>query len=275
MFRAGQGSARPGSCPAHRRERDTSGEGDESEHGPPSPESWFTPFEVLSYIVPGAVVLYGLLLNYPPLDSLEETGNYLSDIGPAAVLFYAGLLIAAYVVGQIVSALGSVVIHRLIVVPLWGDPIDNLFREGGRRSALFPGYVASYTPSFKEEWHRLFLGRFEREYGPMDRFLLCLHDVKENTRNTMARLERHIRLYEFARNLSAAFLVLTVALATRWAAGRELLWVGAALASFGMALALLPRYLRFYRSYSDEVFQTFFILSKDRERAAHRHSGGS
>jgi len=220
----------------------------------------FSAFEYLGYIVPGVVVLVGIFLNYGPLDSFAKLGEYLSSIKDASFAFYAALLLSAYVLGHIVSALGSFVFERQIVHRFLGYPSENLFRENAKPSRVFREYLRPYSLPFSREFRKIFVARFGSEYETLDQFLLCLHDVKERMPTTYNRLERFIRLYDFARNLAMGFILLAAELSARAIAQVDLNWFGSAALSVGLAFALFLRYLRFFRSYSDEVFRSFFIL---------------
>jgi len=223
----------------------------------------FSGFEILGYVVPGAVIISGLLLNYGPLDSLGKIGSYQTSIGPAAILFYAGLLISAYALGQISSALSGYLIEKMIVVRLWGNPNDNLFAPVAKRTHLFQAYAAPYSKEFVEEFTAVFQARYGSRFGSRDRFLICLHDIKEKMPIAYTRLDRFIRHYEFARNLAMALWLLGVALLFK--AATDLSWVSLGIALFAIAgaFALLPRYLAFFRRYRDEVFRSFFVLHKN------------
>src|SRR3989475_10477600 len=129
----------------------------------------FSAFEYLGYIVPGVVVLVGIFLNYGPLDSFAKLGQYLSSIKDASFAFYAALLISAYVLGHIVSALGSFFLERQVLRRFLGYPSEDLFRGTARPSSLFHDYLTPFSQTFLRDFQKVFSARFGSEYGAVDR----------------------------------------------------------------------------------------------------------
>jgi hypothetical protein len=88
-------------------------------------------------------------------------------------------------------------------------------------------------------------------------FLYCFHLVKERCPNAYSRLNTFVAHYGFARNMALAALGLGAILGVLAVARGDLRLGGLALAAVVGALALVYRFLKFYRHTAAEVFLSF------------------
>jgi hypothetical protein len=168
---------------------------------------------------------------------------------------------AAYVAGQIVAMPSKAILEDLIVGRILGRPNVNLVREKKPfiRGLIFPGFYASLPTRTQEE----LLEKVKKEGGKVigeDLFLhirfspVVLQDAK-----LMERLNNFLNLYGFNRNLGFTAIV----------AGASMLAVGhfchsarPELTRYGLTIGvagviLFYRYLKFFRQYSYELFNTY------------------
>lgn len=212
----------------------------------------FSPYDFFGYLASGFLVLLAMefILGYPPI-----VGHSFTAVESVA------LLMAVYVAGQIVAMPSKAILEDLIVGKLLGRPNVNLVRAKRpfTRGLIFPGFYTSLPPATRSK----LLEKVKNEGGNAtgeDLFLhirfspIVLQDAK-----LMERLNSFLNLYGFNRNLGFAALVVgaTMFLVGRYSspARPELIRYGLTIGIAGVIL--FYRYLKFFRQYSYELFNTY------------------
>lgn len=165
----------------------------------------FDPYDFFGYLTSGLVVIIGmdLTLGFPHI-----LGKDLKVVEGAL------LLIAVYVVGQIIATPAKALLEDGLIGKILERPSVNLFKEKkvSIRVFLFPGY---YTP-FPDQTRKKILDKAKSEgiEGTGEDFFLhvryspaILHDQR-----LMDKLNSFLNKYGFNRNLSFSALVVGVAL---------------------------------------------------------------
>ena len=213
----------------------------------------FDTYDFFGYIASGVLVVAGmdLVLGFP-----DVLGRDLKALD--LVL----LILAVYIAGQLVATPAKAVLEDGIVEKLLGRPNVNLFRERRPRLrwTLFPGFYKPLPPEIRKRVHV----RANREDAADSGEALFLH-VRYHPQiagdeKLMTRLTSFLDKYGFARNLAFTNIVVGIALLSK-----EGLFGGAAdppLARYGwtgvvVGVLLFYRYLKFFRQYSYEMFNTY------------------
>src|SRR5437867_948279 len=171
------------------------------------------------------------------------------------------LLIAVYVGGQLVATPAKALLEDGLVEKILKRPSVNLFLEQKPRirGLMFPGF---YAPLPSETRKRI-LNKAKTvgiNTTGEDLFLHVRFEpaTLENAK-LMERLSSFLNLYGFNRNLSFVAMLVGVGLlvAARYLPGQD-----AATWKYGLSLVvagilLLYRYLKFFRQYSYELFNTY------------------
>src|SRR5205814_1549708 len=139
-------------------------------------------------------------------------------------------------------------------------PEITLFRDkpSNWRGTLFPGYYRSFEVATR---NRINEKSSIKEPGRAQ-FLQCWGKVMGDVRFA-ARLDTFLNLYGFSRNTSLAAILAAIALligvAVNMKFGGAYAWprVGWAIGALFAAVALLYRYLKFFRHYTLQVFVLF------------------
>jgi hypothetical protein len=212
----------------------------------------FSPYDFFGYLAAGFLILIGMefTLGFPPV-----LGRNLTIVESAA------LLMAMYVIGQLVATPAKAVLEDILLGRILGRPNVNLFLDRKPRilGLIFPGF---FTP-LPMQTRQKCLAKAESEgvkgtgedlflhvrYSPA-----VLQDAK-----LMDRLSSFLNLYGFNRNLCFTAIVVGMAIvvAAAWTPSRqaEFIRYGTTLIATGMLL--LYRYLKFLRQYSYELFNTY------------------
>jgi|SRR3954470_14075446 len=181
------------------------------------------------------------------------------------------LVIAAYVVGQILAAPSSWIIERRLVRRVLGRPTDALLRIGplrGWRAKLSRSILADYYNPLDRATGNLLRALMKRErlLSGEELFWRAFPAIKCNE-IAYSRVEAFLKLYGFCRNMAFVALLSVVALAgsatvvaIRDGPAASLPPIGWALASLLVGVGMLLRYLKFRRLYVVEVLTTFADL---------------
>jgi hypothetical protein len=209
----------------------------------------FSVYDFFGYLASGVVVLAGLTAAFVGYGPFQESPNLI-----------VGLLIviAAYILGQIVANIAGDLIERRLVRGRLGAPTDILVgnQASPRLAKALPGY---YTPLPRGVQAQVEQRASDRVGEAL--FFHC-HAIMKSDPVVHGRLETFITLYGFCRNMVMALMLvalcLTIGLVLGTAeTGPEVSpgwWVAAtALAAVG----LFYRYLKFYRQYSLELFTSY------------------
>ena len=212
----------------------------------------FDPYDFFGYLTSGLLVLVGmdLVFGFPCI------------LGKDLKVVEAGLLvIAIYVTGQIIATPAKAILEDGLVDKLLGRPNINLFRTRKKslQSVLFPGY---YKP-LPEKMQLVVLKKAEvagfKETGE-DFFLYVRYNpvILQNQR-LMDKLGSFLNKYGFNRNLSFTCLLLAIALLIKigYVGNPDPQLLKYAVAALVAGILLFYRYLKFFRQYSYEMFNTY------------------
>ena len=211
----------------------------------------FGAYDFFGYVAPGLVVLAGLewTLGYPHVLH--------ADLKVAAI---AVLVLAVYVAGHVVAEPARAVLEDWVARRLLGPPSVNLLSASSPR--LAGRLLGSYLVPLPAATQARVKGRASREGCRETGEPLFLHarfhqETLANER-LLAKLDRFVSLYGFARNMAFACLAVSIALGVKVAIGR-----GApadatrAALLVGAGLLLFVRFLKFYRLYSFELLNNY------------------
>lgn len=210
----------------------------------------FDPYDFFGYLASGLVVVVGmeLILGFP-----EVLGRDLKVVDAAI------LLLGIYIAGQIMATPAKALLEDGLVDKVLGRPNVNLFREERPvvRGLLFPGFYQPLPASVRQR----VIARAEGEgvKGTGEALFLYVRYLPEtlNNEKLMKKLDSFINKYGFTRNL--AFTSLAVGLGLL---AKRIFVPDPILIRYGMVVAvvgvlLLYRYLKFFRQYSYELFNTY------------------
>ena len=210
----------------------------------------FDVYDFFGYLASGAVIVVGLELvfGFP-----HVLGRDLKLVDSLL------LLLAVYVSGQLIATPAKALLEDGLIDKILGRPSINLFRErrpwtGG---LLFPGF---YMP-LPEQIQKKILSKAERQGVSTRGEALFLHvryspDILKNDK-LMAKLDSFRDKYGFARNLAFTSLLLglTLLIKGRLVSNPEL--TRYAVTALIVGILLVYRYLKFFRQYSFEMFNTY------------------
>jgi len=212
----------------------------------------FNPYDFFGYLASGFVLAVGMdaVFGFPKILGREP-----------GVIESIALLIAVYVGGQLVATAAKALLEDGFVEKILKRPSVNLFLEQKPRirGLMFPGF---YAPLPSETRKRI-LNKAKTvgiNTTGEDLFLHVRFEpaTLENAK-LMERLSSFLNLYGFNRNLSFVAMLVGVGLlvAARYLPGQD-----AATWKYGLSLVvagilLLYRYLKFFRQYSYELFNTY------------------
>lgn len=225
-------------------------------------ESRFSLYDFLGFIIPGYLVLGGLIVLFVPLPTIRAA---LESVEPYKYIVSFATVLIAYGTGHLVSQLASLIAERLLIGKWLGYPSENVFHTQPR-GRLFKDYQRPYAEAFAKEWKQRYEATLGGAFHHREAFLNAFHYVKEHSRQTVERLNTFIATYDFARNTALALVVIAVGAGVQALrlGGRDYVAVsGVALLT---AVLFFYRYLKFFRHYTDEVFRTFYVLSQARRQ---------
>lgn len=212
----------------------------------------FTTYDVFGYLASGLALLAGLQLafGFPPVLN--------SELRTLDAVF---LLLAAYVLGHVIAAASQFVLESIVIEKGLGRPIDNLFRSDkppGIRGKLFPGYFKPLPLRIREEI-LISLTQHGVTDDPEERFIFVQYSPAIRSDAALqSRLTIFLNLYGFSRNLCFTALLLGILnlVSLFWSRDSRNLAYGLG-CIFGLGIPLFYRYLKFFRHYSYELFNTF------------------
>lgn len=210
----------------------------------------FSVYDFFGCLASGAVVIAGLTVSFVGYAPLRE--------GPALPVGIV-LVIAAYVVGHIVSNLAGYMIDRRLIAGRLGRPAEILLGEAvlPRRAAwLFPGYGTALPEATRQ--------RIRGRSGDLRGEALFYHCFALMKRDEVVRerLATFLNLYGFCRNMAVALVVVAACLVAGLVTGSADTgpvvgpgwWLAASLAA---AVGMLYRHLKFYRLYAWELLTSY------------------
>ena len=212
----------------------------------------FDVYDFFGYLASGLVVLLGMefVLGFPRI-----LGEDLTVVETAAAL------LGAYVAGQCVAAPAKLLLEDGLVDKFFKRPSVNLFRDKRPRvrRLLAPGYYQQLPENRRQRVLDRTKGAGVDGTGEE----LFLHvrfspEIRENAA-VMGRLDNFLAKYGFARNLAFTTLLVGAAMLTDSLLTRgpnpELTTYG--VTAMAVGILLVNRYLKFFRQYSYEMFNTY------------------
>ena len=208
------------------------------------------PYDFFGYLGSGLLVVVGMqfVLGFP--DVLGH--NF--QVVDGAILF-----LGVYVSGQMMATPAKAVLEDIVIEKIFGRPHTVLF--GGKKPRilgfLFPGYYKQLPESVQKavlsksasdgkhlEGESLFL---HVRFGP------CIRDDER----LISRLSGFLNQYGFNRNLAFTSIVVGSALVLKSHASADPLLLRYGLTVLITGVVLFFRYLKFFRQYSYELFNTY------------------
>ena len=222
----------------------------------------FSVYDFFGYLASGFLILVAV-------DYSTNDGKPMADT--LAVIPAAFWLTVAYIIGHIVANIASFLLEHKFLRECLRSPEETLFEPQSKSfwAKVFPIF---YRPFPVETQERVMTKarKLGIEKPGRGLFFHC-HAIAKRDKTTLDRLSSFLNQYGFCRNISMTLLLVIPMLLyggfrhvrTQGRAGLRaecLLWAGmAAIASIGM----FYRYLKFFRHYTMEVFQTYAELPSD------------
>ncbi len=213
----------------------------------------FSFFDFFGYLFPGFIATIAFIWLIIPNDAYQRTIDFFNSTKDFKYIIFFVILIMIYGLGHVVSSLGSYLFEGILIGKWLGYPSENLFRRERKNTWPFSGYGRNYSEKFIDAFSEKFDGYFG-DFNSYDKFMLCFTFVKEKCSTTFGRLITFISLYDFSRNSAMGFLILAIVSILK------------GYYFYGVILIILTfffisRYLKFFRSYGDEVFRTFYVYN--------------
>jgi hypothetical protein len=226
----------------------------------------FDPYDFFGYLAVGLVVVVGLDIVLGGPDLLNR------DLKSVQI---ALLLIAVYVFGQLVATPAKAVLEDLVIDKILGRPSVNLFRHKAPLAGriLFPGYLKPLPAGTRKR----ILEKAESEgiNTPGEELFLHVRYAPETRQDEklIAKLDSFRDKYGFSRNMSFTLLVVGVGLTAQVFLTHFIPSISTA-RPLGMSMTEFPhlkvgvlsivtgsflfyRYLKFFRQYSYEMFNSY------------------
>jgi hypothetical protein len=208
----------------------------------------FDAYDFFGYLASGLVLIVGMqfVLGFPSV-----VGR---DLQPVE---YALLILAVYVFGQIIATPSKALLEDIIVTRGLGAPNVNLMRDQAHWAGwiVFPNFCKPLPPPVRN--------RIESKIGDPaisgESLFLAIRFNPATLANEplIKRLESFRDRYGFNRNLSFSCLVVGLALLIKGNIAMDAASLRYGWATMALAVLLFYRYLKFYRQYTYELFNTF------------------
>jgi hypothetical protein len=217
-------------------------------------DKWpFDPYDFFGYLASGLLIIVGmdLVVGIP-----KVLGHDLKPVESAV------LVLAIYVLGQIVATPAKAILEDVVVGRILGRPNVTLFGEKKPvlRAMIFPGFYAPLPSQTRQRILRKAESEGVKGVGE-DLFLHVRYSPSTlRDQKLMDKLGGFLNKYGFNRNLSFASVIVGVALLAKAkfmpvAVDPQTVRYGV-IALVAGAL-LFYRYLKFFRQYSYEMFNTY------------------
>jgi hypothetical protein len=228
----------------------------------------FSAYDIFGYLANGFLILCAV--------EYAIFGTSLADrdwkIGPA--VFY---LVLANLIGHIVANISSYVLEYRVVRDWFKSPEETLFEEPTKKgdpipftNRLFPIFYRPFPP----ETQQRVLSVAEKNGFPKPSrgLFLHAHTVVKQDKVTLERLTSFLNLYGFCRNMSLGLIIAAIILLVgalidvrNWSHidNYKLAWAGVALVG---AIGMFYRYLKFFRHYTMEVFNSYAELKQENHK---------
>jgi hypothetical protein len=218
---------------------------------PPVKDLPFDPYDFFGYLASGLLVLFGLefVSGVPTI-----SGRDLKTLDLVVAL------LAAYVAGQLIATPARAVLEVVLVGKALGPPSVTLMaaRQKSIWRFMFPGYFQPLPDSVRAKI--IDKARSEGLSAPEGEALFLhirFRDYMRADSTLSSRLNSFLNTYGFSRNL--AFSSFLFGLATTISAPPDLSDAKLRYGLMGIAAGLLLtyRYLKFFRQYTYELFNTY------------------
>jgi hypothetical protein len=222
----------------------------------------FSVYDFFGYLAAGMVVLVGLqfLGGAPPVLGREHSA-----------MDTIALVLAIYIVGQVVAGIAKPVLEDFLVRRLLGPP--SFVLVSARRSGVMPAIFRGYFTPLPERVRKRLVARASDEGAPSSGEALFLHirfhGELRNDPALMKRLDAFLSQYGFARNVALALTVigLSALVEARFVHRANLPFYGTM--SLLLGVGMFYRYLKFFRQYSYELFNCYAGGAHASTRALH------
>lgn len=213
----------------------------------------FSVYDFFAYLSSGTVVLATVDYTW---------GLGVLDRKEVGTLLGVALVILAYVTGQIMSQFSSLFLEHTMVKRILKRPLALLLGEKPRW-ALFAWVFPNFHRPFPEHTRKRIAEQAVARNCSSDGegfFLHAYSVVTTTNERAQSRLDDFRNQYAFARNMSFAFLVAAITIATaRIYSAHPVRLRWSLLAAFA-AVSLFYRYLKFLHQYSYELFLRYAEL---------------
>ncbi|MEK6301063.1 MAG: hypothetical protein AABO41_10105 [Acidobacteriota bacterium] len=209
----------------------------------------FVSYDFFGYLSSGLVLVAGMqrVVGFPQVTGRELT-----------VAEGALLILAIYVGGQVIASPSRAFLEDLVVSKVLQRPHTVLLRERQPwRRLLFPGYYTALPQTIRQRVIERAKGEGTTETGEALFLHIRFHEVTRQDEKLMARLEAFLNQYGFARNLAFTCLFVGVALVIKGRLSNDVANLEYGVTAIVAALLLFYRYLKFFRQYTYELFNSY------------------
>jgi hypothetical protein len=210
----------------------------------------FDPYDFFGYIASGLLIIVGMemVFGFPQIMNRDLTAIQI-----------AVLILAVYVAGQAVATPAKFILEDFVVGKILKKPSTNLLRSKppliGR--LIFPGFFHPLPTSVQEVLLTSVTSDKKQPSGE-DLFIFVRYDSKIlNNENLMKKLDAFRDKYGFNRNLAFAAFIIGLSLFIKSQMLGDFVALKYGIASIIIAVLLFYRYLKFFRQYSFEMFNTY------------------
>jgi hypothetical protein len=213
----------------------------------------FDPYDFFGYLASGLLILVGmeLALGFPHL-----IGQKLTAVDSLMVL------LAAYVAGQLSATPAKALLEQGLAAQLLGRPSENLVSGSSPNRArwLFRDYFTPLPLTARDGLTaKLAKAGFDGDGEDLFIFVRYAPEIRSDS-SLMSRLDMFRNRYGFARNLAFASLVVGTALLAVSCAKNNGDVFRYGLVALVASVLLVYRFLKFFRMYSFELFNTYARL---------------
>ena len=213
----------------------------------------FSAYDFFAYLASGAMIVVSVDYLFGKQILLRPT------LSPQV---YVLLVIASYIVGQVISHLSAVVLEQWLVKSLLGGSVGMMLTSEHSRSSwarLFPQYFHGLKPATAAR----VMAQAERRGCHLkgdELYDHCYAVVTEASERAANRLDYLKSQYGFARNIAFAFFCSAAMIVYEDVVGPRHVSMRWAAVAVGVSVCMLYRYLKFYREYASELLKRYAEL---------------
>ncbi len=211
----------------------------------------FTVYDVLAYLSSGLLLIVAVDYVYGKQIVLEDA---ISAVKVVTFLFLA------YICGHIIASLSSIFLEEWFVSRLLGRPSVTLMNQSSQKrlKRLFTGY---YRPLPENTRNRILIQAKSRNFsGNGEALFLHIYSIIKRDEKDRQRIDEFRNLYGFCRNISFSLFIVAVLLALGTFTKQSPPSYGWSLSALFCSIAMLYRYLKFFRQFSYYLFVTYAEL---------------